>query len=242
MRKSLLGSKFGLLTVMEYIGVKNGNSYWKCSCDCGNTVTVSRPNLLKAKSCGCLQSTSLIGKKFGKLLVVDSAGKRHNTTYWVCKCDCTKIVVARRGHLTDGGTKSCGCLRRGKLSPHWTGYGDISGGFYHRIQEHAKRRKLKFDVGIDYLWRLFQKQNGKCALSGLDLELPPDNKAWREQGHKTASLDRIDPTKGYIKGNVQWVHKDVNMMKQRFGQEYFISLCNLISERNKNEQSRSDVR
>lgn len=26
-------------------------------------------------------------------------------------------------------------------------------------------------------------------------------------------FDRIDPNKGYIIGNVQWVHKHINMMK-----------------------------
>lgn len=47
-------------------------------------------------------------------------------------------------------------------------------------------------------------------------------------------LDRIDSSKGYIEGNVQWVHKDVNMMKQNYSQKYFIEMCKKIYETNKN--------
>jgi hypothetical protein len=46
----------------------------------------------------------------------------------------------------------------------------------------------------------------------------------------TASLDRIDSSKGYCEDNVQWVHKDINRMKNTFDQDYFISLCKLIAE------------
>ena len=42
---------------------------------------------------------------------------------------------------------------------------------------------------------------------------------------QTASLDRIDSTKGYSKDNIQWVHKDINCMKMDFSQQYFIDLC-----------------
>lgn len=48
--------------------------------------------------------------------------------------------------------------------------------------------------------------------------------------YNTASLDRIDNSKGYEEGNIQWVHKDVNFMKRTYSQEYFIKLCTLISE------------
>jgi hypothetical protein len=230
MRKSLIGEEFGKLTVIGYEGVKNKNSYWKCKCECGNETVICRPNLLKAESCGCLISTSLIGQRFNELIVIESAGKKDGTTYWVCKCDCGKIVVVKRGHLVEGeGTRTCGCSRRGKKSGHWTGYGDISGGFYHKIQECAKKRNIVFDVGIEYLWDLFQKQEGRCALSGEKLEIPTDSMAWRSQSRRTASLDRIDSSVGYIEGNLQWVHKDCQMMKWKFSQNNFVSMCEKIA-------------
>lgn len=38
----------------------------------------------------------------------------------------------------------------------------------------------------------------------------------------TASLDRIDSTKGYIHGNLQWIHKDLNQMKSNRTQDEFL--------------------
>jgi len=54
-----------------------------------------------------------------------------------------------------------------------------------------------------------------------------DRKIFRET---TASLDRINNDLGYIEGNVQWVHKDVNRMKWAFTQDRFLELCCLITE------------
>ena len=48
----------------------------------------------------------------------------------------------------------------------------------------------------------------------------------------TMSLDRIDNNKGYIEENVQWVHKDINMMKRIYSQDYFIYMCKLVAECN----------
>jgi len=69
---------------------------------------------------------------------------------------------------------------------------------------------------------LFQKQNGKCALSGVEISL------LKKSGVSTASLDRVDSSKGYIKGNVQWVHKDVNFMKYNFDESYFLDMCKKV--------------
>jgi hypothetical protein len=49
----------------------------------------------------------------------------------------------------------------------------------------------------------------------------------------TASLDRIDSSKGYTIDNVQWVHKTVNLMKRELNQQDFIDICNKISYYNK---------
>jgi hypothetical protein len=47
----------------------------------------------------------------------------------------------------------------------------------------------------------------------------------------TASLDRIDSSRGYIEGNVQWVHKMANMCKQHYSQKRFIDMCIAVSNK-----------
>lgn len=231
MRKSLLSEKFGKLTVVSYDGVKNKNSYWMCQCECGNEVSHSHSNLVGGKviCCGweCEAVYSLVGQKFGKLTVTERAFMKNKTSYWKCLCECGTEVVVKRSHLGKHHVGSCGCLlhRKGKAHPNWDGCGEISGSIFSRIQTHAKRRKIEFDVAIDYLWDLFQEQKGKCALSAVDLVLPK-----HQLIDCTASLDRIDSSIGYVEGNVQWVHKDVNFMKQQFEQHYFIEMCFRITQ------------
>ena len=53
-RNSLIGAKFGSLTVIEKAHSDTKNSNWLCECSCGNSIIVSRPLLIKHKtSCGC---------------------------------------------------------------------------------------------------------------------------------------------------------------------------------------------
>jgi hypothetical protein len=109
--------------------------------------------------------------------------------------------------------------------PNWQGYGEISGSFYADIKRKAKKRGVKFKVSIKYLWILYLKQRRKCALSGVSILLPVNSKTNRNH---TASLDRINSSKGYVLGNVQWTHKDVNLIKWHFDQKYFLTLCRQI--------------
>ena len=93
--------------------------------------------------------------------------------------------------------------------------------FWNRIVTRFK----EVNITIQEAWDLFLEQDRKCALTGLDIVFGP-----RDKGGNTASLDRIDSTKGYIKGNVQWVHKDINRMKFDLNQERFIELCKKVTE------------
>lgn len=73
---------------------------------------------------------------------------------------------------------------------------------------------------------MFLKQDKKCALTKQPL-------SFSSKGvYNTASLDRIDNSKGYDLENVQWVHKDVNFMKGSLTQKYFLKLCKLITKNN----------
>lgn len=101
----------------------------------------------------------------------------------------------------------------------------IPSRYFYSLYDGAKKRNIDFFITIDFLWELFEKQNKKCALSGLELYFP---KYGDKPTLQTASLDRIDSNKGYIEGNVQWVHKHVNYSKWELNQDYFIELCKLI--------------
>jgi hypothetical protein len=158
------------------------------------------------------------------------SSSRGGHSRWGCDCDCGNEIVVLSTHLIQGKIKSCGCSRPvGKSHKLWTGFGEISGSFWKTIVRSSNgskgRRPINLDVTIEDVWALFQKQNGKCSLTGLGLKFPvraTDN-SW------TASLDRIDSSKGYELGNIQWVHKDVNMMKRTLTQERFIQLCSLVA-------------
>lgn len=55
-RLELTGQKFWYLTVLEDVGTsKNGQSQWRCVCDCWNEIVVKGWNLRsgRVKSCGC---------------------------------------------------------------------------------------------------------------------------------------------------------------------------------------------
>jgi hypothetical protein len=51
----MVGKRFSNLTIIEFAYIKQGNSYWKCKCDCGREKIIAG-HLLKdgqTTSCGC---------------------------------------------------------------------------------------------------------------------------------------------------------------------------------------------
>jgi hypothetical protein len=115
----------------------------------------------------------------------------------------------------------------GPNSKLWLGCGEISGAYFYNIKNNAIKRRLDFDLTIEYIWSLFLKQNKKCALSGVDIGFSKKN---IDKHKTTASLDRIDSSKGYIIENTQWVHKEINRMKMDLNENEFIYWCNLIAK------------
>jgi len=58
----------------------------------------------------------LTGKEFDRLTVIERAETINKRTRWLCKCKCSKLVTVGSYDLLKGRTKSCGCLRKEKLS------------------------------------------------------------------------------------------------------------------------------
>lgn len=96
--------------------------------------------------------------------------------------------------------------------------------FVRKYQINAELRGIKWNIDNEYLANLLIKQNFKCSLSDWDISAMNVQK-------NTASLDRIDSKIGYIEGNVQWVHKMVNMCKQHYTQEEFLEMCVSIADK-----------
>jgi len=180
-----------------------------------------------------MKIVDLTGKKFGKLTVETRiSSSRNGSKLWKCLCDCGNVIAVTTRHLNrkNNNVRSCGCLKKrsGKEHPDWKGFGDISGDWWaSRVVRSARgntsRKKLNLSITIEDAWNLFLKQNKKCALTGLSLNIGIGKEF-------TASLDRIDSSGHYELDNVQWVHKDINFMKRTYSQEYFIKMCKLVAK------------
>lgn len=167
-------------------------------------------------------------QEFGRLTAKRAVDKGSGkATVWECECKCGNIVHVVSTSLRYGSTESCGCLRHDKL---WQGYKDISGCYWNRLIRGAQKRKLVFEVEIENVWELFELQNGRCAISGLPIQLVKDYTNNRKLN--TASLDRIDNSKGYIQGNIQWVHREINMMRRNMSMKKFLYFCRTINQYN----------
>ena len=80
---SILGKKYGRLTVLQYAGDeyigKDNNSRYICQCDCGNIAIVGQ-NKLKSghtQSCGCLQKERASQYQLNKKKLVNSYNVFH---------------------------------------------------------------------------------------------------------------------------------------------------------------------
>lgn len=179
---------------------------------------------------------NLVGNTYNHLTVLEFA-YCHATghKYWKCRCNlCNRETIAEGGDLKSGHKKSCGCLRltkKGSNNSRWKGIGEMSGRFFALLRQGSIRRNIEFAISREYAWNLFLTQNKKCALSGVELVF--GIYARYKKTLQTASLDRIDNSKGYIEGNVQWVHKELNLMKLCHSQEEFIHWCKLVAEHHK---------
>lgn len=88
-----------------------------------------------------------------------------------------------------------------------------------------KKRNKALEITIDDLKELWNKQNGICPYTGWELILP---KCKIRKSPKVASLDRIDSSKGYVVGNIQYVSVMVNYAKHDFSIEDMNDFCDAI--------------
>jgi hypothetical protein len=139
-------------------------------------------------------------------------------SYWTAKkrngmCKSCRTTTANKSPVRN---------QKRENNPAWKGYKDIP---YNWFSNYFKRSGKFGDITIEQVYDLWIAQDKKCALSGVSIGFYDDSKT------HTCSIDRIDSSGGYTLANIQLVHKDVNIMKNKFEQAYFTEMCRLISKK-----------
>lgn len=213
--KDLIGQRFGRLEVIEKSNKRDlsGNIYWKCKCDCGNTVVVQGRSLRngRTKSCGCYKKDlwdthikekfiDMTGERYGYLTVIERGkdyvfkGNRHTTT-WICRCDCGNTTRTTRTNLITGKAKSCGCK-----SPRFNEKHGECGTRLYKIWASMKQRcenknHIYYDsyggrgISVCQPWQEFQAFYNWAINNGYCDDL---------------TLDRINVNGNYEPSNCRW--------------------------------------
>lgn len=188
--------------------------------------TVKKFNLERKKPIRKFRDRSDDFRKYNFELISEYKGIEYHV---LLRCHCGQEFSTVPSKIFNQHTKSCGCLKT-KNRCRFTGYEDLSGSHYNSIKRGAEVRKIEFSISKKDVWDQFIKQDRKCALTKLDIQFGNKTKK-----NTTASVDRIDNTKGYTVDNIQIVHKYINRMKVCHSQDFFIYLCKLVSHNNHEE-------
>jgi hypothetical protein len=165
--------------------------------------------------------------QFGKWTFLEDLGVIGNSTRWRMRCECGYEAEMPRIRVLGNYSRSCQQCARSKES----NLGVVKSWFYGQIYNSSVKRNLLWNVTMEDLNEIAAAQKYKCALTGISLVFadkknPYNGSSWEH----TDSLDRIDSSTGYVYSNIQWVHKDINSMKQQLSMVRFVELCHNISD------------
>jgi hypothetical protein len=111
---------------------------------------------------------------------------------------------------------------------------------FNSCKRHSQSRsdKREFSITLTDLKIQWDKQKGLCPFTGWNLFiLPTTNRRFSIPTRPDqASLDRIDSSKGYVKGNVQFVSLIAQYAKNGWDGEEVVKFCRAVVE---NDATRS---
>lgn len=214
----IANQRFGRLEVISQCGKSSrGEIIWLCRCDCGNTTKAKGTALRrgdvkscggKGKSCSRLEIADHTGKQVNEWKVIKRDKRRvykHSTQQlWLCVCKCGQFAVRTFSDIKK--TKNCGCDRRLKLKRNGTKHGKCYTVEY-RIFHSAKRRAAKLNLPFDLVLSDIVIPD-TCPILGI-----PIVPAKHSITLNSATLDKIIPSRGYVRGNVWVISHKANKMK-----------------------------
>lgn len=147
------------------------------------------------------------GKSYGRLTVVEVAGKQGGQLLWLCQCECGNLTKVTGGDLRRGTTVSCGCYRKSA--------GGMIGSTEYRTWKEMKRRCYNKN-NPDY------HNYGGRGIVICDKWRESFTAFYADMGPKPfpeATIDRIDNDGNYEPSNCRWaspMEQGANMRKNRW--------------------------
>jgi hypothetical protein len=91
-------------------------------------------------------------------------------------------------------------------------------------KRRSARAEVPFDLEPEDLSRMWEAQEGRCAVSGLRFNMARFSEALVKHPYGP-SLDKIDAFRGYVRGNVRLVCTAVNFGLGQWGDEVFRAIA-----------------
>lgn len=206
---------------------EKGPERWVCgSCDKTIVSRSYRPDGTKCRECGAKRGSKPFKK--GKNLCIDCNAelmrrwKQDNEEHLKKYRGTPEFKKKRQRSVRRSVQKSHDSYIR-HLMYHLTKQSNFVKRHDNWKQRLPRQHSLSFPVqtDFDYLWSLWQKQLGLCALSKLPM-------THRFNDLCSISVDRVDSNFGYIPGNVQLVCKWVNLAKGVHSNDEFLDILNKL--------------
>jgi hypothetical protein len=184
-----------------------------------------------------MKKPNLVGKRFGRLLVIASTVSKHNRSRWICRCDCENTCVKTGKYMRQGLSMSCGCIKREQnieLAKKMTKGNELPAGessrnlLYATYRWHAKERGYPFELTREEFQKL-TSQN--CSYCGIEPKQIYQGSTCRAP-YVYNGIDRQDNTRGYVSDNCVPCCKPCNLSKGKQTLAAFLKRCQDIVRQN----------
>jgi hypothetical protein len=101
-----------------------------------------------------------------------------------------------------------------------------------------KKKNSSIDFDIGYLKEVWDSQDGICPFAGIKMSLRTMKDSLKSRiTAYCASVDRIDNSIGYVRGNIRFVCHMANMARNKYSDEQVIEFCRLVAANRIDESS-----
>ncbi len=179
----------------------------------------------------------IVGKRFGRLVVVSKSSPKGGNQYVECKCDCGNEIVLKVSSLKTGHTQSCGCFQTdmmkakvGVLHPNFGKRGAEVSWYKHNITEEQRTtlEKSRASSKMNHFRKAVKERDGKkCVICGAKeklvvhhLESFKDNESLRYEVSNGVTLCRDC----HIEFHCTWMGHYRNICTEKDFNEYILQI------------------